>query len=179
MHEGVGGRWGPGGGVEGGPVPRTSLAHSGGRRWEGGRPGPCPCPRPLFAEQWLRCSGGGALARAPPGAGRRGAGAGCAARPTLSGSRPRGGASSARATLLLHARRSVRSPSGHCYKAAGRRSTSGLLRGLALQKSLSEHLAAASPQASGSERVLGREVGELLRTPSDPARASRSPCKLR
>lgn len=45
MHEGVGGRWGSGGGIEGGPVPRTSLAHRGGRRWEGGRPGP-PRPQP-------------------------------------------------------------------------------------------------------------------------------------
>lgn len=52
MHEGVGGRWGSGGGVKGGPVPRTSLAHSGGRRWERGLPD--PGPGPLSAEQKLQ-----------------------------------------------------------------------------------------------------------------------------
>lgn len=72
MHERVGGRWGSRGRVEGGPVPRTSLAHSGGRRWEGGRPG--PAPGPSLQSSGCACSGGGALAAAPPGAGRRGAG---------------------------------------------------------------------------------------------------------
>lgn len=68
MHEGVGGRRGSWGRVEGGPVPRTSLAHSGGRRWERGRPGPDPGPR--SAEQRLRLQRsrrGPAWCRAPRG----------------------------------------------------------------------------------------------------------------
>ncbi|KAJ8794877.1 hypothetical protein J1605_002920 [Eschrichtius robustus] len=100
----------------------------------------------------------------------------------MSGSRPRGGASSAPAPLLLRARHSVRSPSGHCYEAAGCRSAApacGLTPGLALWASPSENPAGASPQASGSERVWGGEERAELRTPSDSARASRSPCKHR
>ena len=75
MHEGVGGRRGSGGGIEGGPVPRTSLAHSGGRTWEGGHPSPAPGPSLQSSSCSCSSSGVGSdLAPAPPGAGRRGAG---------------------------------------------------------------------------------------------------------
>lgn len=74
MHEGVGGRRGSGGGIEGGPVPRTSLAHSGGRTWEGGHPSPAPGPSLQSSSCSCSSGGGGDLAPAPPGAGRRGAG---------------------------------------------------------------------------------------------------------
>lgn len=97
-----------------------------------------------------------------------GRGAGGAARPALSGSRPRGGASSAPAPLLHRVRRARRSPSGHCSAAAG--CQGALTPGLALGAFFSEQRVAASPQASGSERAWGREVGAELRASFDPAR---------
>lgn len=83
MHERVWGRRGPGGGIEGGPGPRTSLAH-GGKRWSEGRGPPLPARAPLpvrLRRAQRSCGGGsgGALVPAPPGAGR-GAGSRGAAR---------------------------------------------------------------------------------------------------
>lgn len=139
MHERVGGRWGSGGRVEGGPVPLTSLAHSGGRRWEGGRPGPAPTqPRaPLCRAAAAPAAAVALWPRPRLVRGAEGRGAGGAAGPALSGSRPRGGASSARVPLPLRDRSRVRSPSGHCYEAAGcgsAMSACGLPPGLAVRE---------------------------------------------
>lgn len=140
MHEGVGGSGRSGGGLEGGPVPRASLAHSGGRRWEGGRPGLSPAPG--LAQQSSSCGCSRAAAALWPGPrlvpGAEGRGAGGAARPALSGSRPRGGASSARAPQLLGACRRTRSPSSHRSAAAGCFAACGMLSGLARPAFLSE-----------------------------------------
>lgn len=181
MHEGVGGSGRSGGGLEGGPVPRTSLAHSGGRRWEGGRPGLSPAPG--LAQQSSSCGCSRAAAALWPGPrlvpGAEGRGAGGAARPALSGSRPRGGASSARAPQLLGACRRTRSPSSHRSAAAGCFAACGMLSGLARPAFLSEDPAAASLQAASKERAWGREVGAGRRAPSDRAHARRSPCERR
>lgn len=97
MHERVWGRRGPRGGIEGGPAPRTSLAH-GGRRQSEGRgppaPGPGPAPGPTLQSSTARAAVAAAALwsqpRLVPAEGRR-----AAAPPgplALSGRRPRGGA---------------------------------------------------------------------------------------
>lgn len=122
MHERVWGRRGPGGGIEGGPGPRTSLAHDG-RRWSEGRgppstPGPGPAPGPALQSSSARAAAAAALWSQPrlvPAEGR-----GAAAPPgplALSGRRPRGGACGAPASPLL---RVLRSPSCHSERGAPR-----------------------------------------------------------
>lgn len=105
MHERVWGRRGPRGGIEGGPGPRTSLAHGGRRQSEGrGPPAPGPGPAPGPALQSSTASAAVAAAalwsqpRLVPAEGRR-----AAAPPgplALSGRRLRGGACGSPASPL-------------------------------------------------------------------------------
>lgn len=115
--KGLGGAGGPGVGSRGAQSPGLPWLIAAG---EGGRAGAPARPRaPLCRAAAAPAAAVALWPRPRLVQGAEGRGAGGAARPALSGSRPRGGAFSARVLLLLRDRSRARSPSGHCYEAAG------------------------------------------------------------